>query len=196
MPPEKSMILVVDDNPNNRKALLDILKEAGFKTLSAWSGEEALRRIGQAAPDLILLDAIMPGLDGLETCRRLKAAKATQHIPIIFMAGLMDLENKNRGFEVGGDDFVSKPIEHRELIARITTHLTLHHLQKSLETQTAQLQRALNHLQTLSALLPVCAGCRQFRNDAEYEAEVTVYLDTYPEALSPTGVCPACRKTG
>lgn len=129
----KAIILVVDDNRTNLKILVDYLDEAGFKTLIATNGERAIEQAKRRPPDLILLDILMPGIDGFETCRRLKADKVTQEIPIIFMTALADVDHKVMGFEVGGVDYVTKPFQQKELLARITTHLTIRNLRRALQ---------------------------------------------------------------
>lgn len=116
-------ILLVDDTPNNLDVLVEFLQEYGFNLRVALSGESALRRIHYDAPDIILLDVLLPGMDGFETCRQIKAHPATRDIPIIFMTSLASAEDKVRGFEVGAVDYVTKPLQQAEVLARITTHL-------------------------------------------------------------------------
>ncbi|HWP20211.1 MAG TPA: response regulator transcription factor [Burkholderiaceae bacterium] len=117
------VVLIVDDVPDNLSVLHDALDEAGYTVLVATHGDAALQRATQAQPDVVLLDAVMPGMDGFEVARRLKASPATAHIPIIFMTGLTDTEHVVAAFQAGGVDYVTKPIRPREVIARLVTHL-------------------------------------------------------------------------
>lgn len=117
------IVLIVDDVPENLSVLHDALDESGYTVLVATNGESALQRARQSLPDIILLDAMMPGMDGFEVSRRLKADFSTQHIPIIFMTGLTETEHVVAAFAAGGTDYVSKPIRTGEVIARIATHL-------------------------------------------------------------------------
>jgi CheY-like chemotaxis protein len=122
--PERSdVVLIVDDVPDNLALLHDALDESGYTVLVATSGEGALERAAQARPDVVLLDAVMPGLDGFEVARRLKRDPATAHIPIVFMTGLAETEHVEAAFEAGGVDYVTKPIRPREVIARIAAHV-------------------------------------------------------------------------
>jgi formate hydrogenlyase transcriptional activator len=118
-------ILIVDDEPANVDVLEQELADAGYRTVSAASGEKALEISRQKQPDLILLDVMMGGIDGYETCRRLKAAEATRAIPVIFLTALGDSFQKVRGFGAGAVDYVTKPFDNEELLARIRTHLGL-----------------------------------------------------------------------
>lgn len=117
------VVLIVDDVPDNLSLLHDALDEAGYTVLVATHGEAALQRASQAVPDIILLDALMPGMDGFEVARRLKAQAETSHIPIVFMTGLTETEHVVSAFEVGGIDYVIKPIRPREVLARIQAHM-------------------------------------------------------------------------
>lgn len=117
------IVLIVDDVPENLSVLHDALDESGYTVLVATNGETALARARQALPDIILLDAMMPGMDGFEVSRRLKADFSTQHIPIIFMTGLTETEHVVAAFSAGGTDYVTKPIRTGEVIARIGAHL-------------------------------------------------------------------------
>ncbi|MDB5750219.1 MAG: DNA-binding response regulator [Ramlibacter sp.] len=117
------VVLIVDDVPDNLSVLHDALDESGYTVLVATSGEAALQRAAQALPDIVLLDAMMPGLDGFEVARRLKADPLTANIPIIFMTGLTDTEHLVAALEAGGVDYVTKPIKPKEVLARMTVHL-------------------------------------------------------------------------
>ena len=120
---ERGVILIVDDTPDNLALLSDALDEVGYMVLVALDGLSALSRIQRRRPDLILLDAMMPGLDGFETCQRIKADPATADIPVLFMTALTDSEHVVKGFEAGGIDYVTKPINTEEVLARVASHL-------------------------------------------------------------------------
>lgn len=120
-----SSILVVDDNPTNLKVLFDVLQDCNYKVTIAKNGENALRKAQLTQPDLILLDVLMPGIDGFETCRRLKANEQTRNIPVIFMTALSETVNKVKGLKLGAIDYITKPFDHDEVLARIQVHLDL-----------------------------------------------------------------------
>jgi DNA-binding response OmpR family regulator/DNA-binding CsgD family transcriptional regulator len=120
----RDTILVVDDTPETLGFLTDTLDGAGFTVLIATDGESALALVDQITPDLVLMDALMPGMDGFETCRRLKNEKLLSHIPVVFMTGLSETEHVVQGLAAGGVDYVTKPIIVEELLARIRVHLT------------------------------------------------------------------------
>src|SRR3982751_6892305 len=118
----RDTILVVDDTPETLGFLTDTLDLADFTVLIATDGESALRLIEQITPDLVLMDAVMPGLNGFETCRRMKRNKLMAHLPVIFMTGLSETENVLEGLAAGGVDYVTKPLVVDELLARIRVH--------------------------------------------------------------------------
>lgn len=117
------IVLIVDDVPENLSLLHDALDEAGYTVLVATNGEDALQRARKSLPDVILLDALMPGMDGFEVAKRMKADFATQHIPIIFMTGLTETEHVVAAFASGGADYVTKPIKPQEVLVRIASHM-------------------------------------------------------------------------
>ncbi|HEY9639395.1 MAG TPA: response regulator [Coleofasciculaceae cyanobacterium] len=137
----KPRILIVDDHPTNIKVLSDLLIDYGYEVLIAKDGENALQKLQRVTPDLILLDVLMPGIDGFETCRLLKASPKTEEIPVIFMTALSDAVDKIKGLTLGAVDYVTKPLQHEEVIARINVHLRLRSLTKQLEEQNAVLQQ-------------------------------------------------------
>lgn len=131
-----NMVLIVDDNLTNLRVLVDALSEEGFNVAVAKSGERALNQLEEVLPDLILLDVRMPaGIDGFETCRRIKANQRTSGIPVIFMTALSDTVDKVNGFEVGGVDYITKPFQVEEVLVRIQTHLTIRQLQQQLRQE-------------------------------------------------------------
>jgi len=144
-------ILIIDDTPANLGVALEYLSEHGFDVGVARSGEAGLECAVSAPTDLILLDVMMPGIDGFETCRRLKANAATAEIPVIFMTAQTDTEDVVNGFEAGGVDYVTKPIRIAELMARINTHLGLHIMRKQLAEHNEQLSATIARLKETQA---------------------------------------------
>lgn len=120
---DAGLVLIVDDVPDNLAMLHDALDAAGYTVLVATDGASALRRAAQAEPDIVLLDAVMPGMDGFEVARRLKAGPETAHIPIVFMTGLTDTEHVLAAFDAGGIDYVVKPLRPPEVLARMAAHM-------------------------------------------------------------------------
>ncbi|MGD1937200.1 MAG: response regulator [Cyanophyceae cyanobacterium] len=137
---ETGLVLIVDDNPTNLGVLSDVLARAGWEVSVAKSGQKALDRCQLIQPDLILLDVMMPGIDGFETCIRLKDDAHTQDIPVIFMTALSDVENKVRGLELGAVDYITKPFQQGEVLARAQTHLRLYRLQQQVKQNNIELE--------------------------------------------------------
>lgn len=133
-------VLAVDDTPGNLRVLVEALSAAGMEVLVATDGVSAIETARYSKPDLILLDVLMPGIDGYETCARLKREDSTVQIPIIFMTALCETEEKVRAFEVGAVDYITKPFEQAELLARVNTHLTISRLRQDLEKRNRELE--------------------------------------------------------
>ncbi len=124
-----NVVLIVDDNSTNLGMLSDYLSARGFKVSLATSGEQALKRVERISPDIILLDIMMPpGMDGFDVCQRLKANDTTRDIPVIFLTALSETQDKVKGFNVGAVDYITKPFQQTEVLARVTTHLTIRKL--------------------------------------------------------------------
>ncbi|SAI69370.1 two component response regulator [Bordetella ansorpii] len=123
MPAHNKLVMLVDDAPDNLKMLSDALDQAGYMVVVATDGAQALARMDFVLPDIVLLDALMPGMDGFETCRRLKAHRRAAQVPVVFMTGLTDPEDVVRGFQAGGVDYVTKPIDPSVVLARLEAHL-------------------------------------------------------------------------
>ncbi len=150
MTKQNFIIFIVDDMPANLGILDEFLSHHGFEVLIAQDGKSALAKVEKAQPHLILLDILMPELDGFETCRRFKANPITQDIPIIFMTALTDTVDKVKGFELGAVDYITKPFEQEEVLARIKTHLRISQLQQQLQIQNIQLQEKNEQLDQLT----------------------------------------------
>ena len=140
---DKAALLIVDDTPTNLEILVDFFADAGFEVYVATSGEHALTQVNEVPPDLILLDVMMPGIDGFETCRRLKACAETKDIPVIFITALSDAVDKVKGLTIGAVDYVTKPLQQEEVLARVNTHLTIRKLQRHLEESNTSLQQEI-----------------------------------------------------
>jgi diguanylate cyclase (GGDEF)-like protein len=136
---DSNNILIVDDTPENLTVLRQMLTEHGFRVRPALSGEIALKAIQADLPDIVLLDVMMPGMDGFEICRQLKSEERTRDVPVLFISALNETEDKVKGFQVGGVDFITKPFNTAEVLARVETHLSLRNMQKKIEAQNIQL---------------------------------------------------------
>jgi len=146
-------ILIVDDVSVNLQLVTAQLEARGYLALVARSGREAIQRAEFAQPDLILLDVVMPGMDGFETCRRLKQSDVTRDIPVIFMTALTETDDKVEGFRAGGVDYVTKPLNAEEVLARVDTHLTLYALRQQLAAQNQQLRQEIAAREQVQAAL-------------------------------------------
>jgi PAS domain S-box-containing protein len=142
-PTKQNLILIVDDDSTNLKVLFNFLKESDFKVLVAQDGESALEKLQEVSPDLILLDVRMPGIGGFETCRRLKALTGTKDIPVIFMTVLSETIDKVQGLSLGAVDYITKPFQQEEVLARIRLHLKIRNLTKTLEEQNVLLKQEI-----------------------------------------------------
>jgi len=138
---QKDVILLVDDVITNSSILFDFLTEAGFSVLVAQDGVRAIQKAERAQPDLILLDVMMPNMNGFDVCKHLKSQALTEEIPIIFMTALSSTEDKLKGFEVGAADYITKPIQYEEVLARVNAHLNIRRLQRQLKSRTIELEQ-------------------------------------------------------
>jgi len=148
-PSSDPQILLVDDNPTNLQVLYQTLAGSGYRLLAARSGKDAIAIAQRVIPDLILLDVMMPGMDGFETCSHLKADPRTRDSAVVFLSALTAADDKVRGLELGAVDFVNKPFQAEEVLARVRTHLTIRTLQKELRRRNEELELELQVAQEL-----------------------------------------------
>ncbi len=175
-----AMVLVVDDNPVNQKVLSGVLKSAGIAVVAVSSGLEALERAFKDKPDLVLLDVMMPDMDGYEVCRQLKRHVSTRDLPVIFLTVKAETADIVKGFESGGTDYVLKPFQSLELLARVRTHV--------------ELKRAREEIKTLRGIVPVCASCSSVRDEAGTWQSLEEYVRSHTEAEFSHGFCPPCLR--
>lgn len=186
---DSATILIVDDMPSNLGLVVGLFEDNGYRVAIAQEGEECLQRAMLVQPDLILLDVMMPGLDGFEICRRLKAQECTRDIPVIFMTALTATEHKLKGFEVGGVDYVTKPLQIREAMARVDTHLKLHASQKQLAAQNLELEKHRHEMESRVAerTSALSASNQQLRLEIAERKQVRERLALLDFALNQVG---------
>ncbi|MCD4674915.1 MAG: response regulator [Desulfobacula sp.] len=171
MSDQKSLILAVDDKPQNLQFLGKLLSDNGYEVGMAQNGQQALNFVKKNEPDLILLDIMMPDMDGYEVCEQLKQDFSARHIPIIFLTAKTDSKDIVKGFDVGGVDYVTKPFNSAELLARIKTQI---------------------EIKILRGLLPMCSKCKKIRDDKGFWKRVDSYIEENSQITFTHGICPDC----
>ncbi len=188
------VVLVIDDSPNNLAVIARHLEDNGFEVMIARDGEDGVIKAARGLPDLILLDIMMPGMDGFETCKRLKSTSDTKEIPVLFMTALDSVEDKLRGFEEGGVDYIVKPFNEHEAVARVKTHLKIRKLQRDLEEKNRRLQQAMNKIKKLEGIIPICSFCKKIRDEEGSWKQLEGYFQEHSEATFSHGLCQECAK--
>lgn len=172
---ERFSILIVDDEPRNIQILGTILKKNGYQVEFATDGRKALDWLNSKNFDLVMLDVMMPGLDGYEVCERIKANTRMMHIPVIFLTAKTETEDIVKGFEAGGTDYITKPFKAAELLARVKTHV---------------------EIKTLRGLIPICAHCKKIRDDDKgMWKQLEAYIEKHSYAHFSHGLCEECAET-
>lgn len=191
---EESVILVVEDSKVNIKILKDILKSQNYEIHTAKNGIQALAIVKKEPPDLILLDIVMPNMDGITVCELLKNSPTTKDIPVIFLTSRDNENDIVKGFEVGAVDYVTKPFNHLELLARVHTHLELKKARDNQKHLFNKLQDSLLQIKQLSGLLPICASCKKIRDNKGFWQQVEKYISDNAEVDFTHSLCPECQK--
>lgn len=195
---EKALLLIVDDNWDIIELLKCILN-ALYDTAAVGSGFEALEFVQKKRPDLILLDVVMPGMDGFEVCRKLRDIPAAKDIPVIFLTGKSDKNSVIMGFETGAVDYIVKPFNQFELLARVATHLALKNamaaekkLNREKDSLIRELRRASEEIKELRSFIPICSSCKKIRGDKGYWENLEAYFEKHSLASFSHSLCPEC----
>lgn len=197
---ERASVLIVDDERYNINLLADILK-SDYRILVAKNGEEALEvAMSDDMPDMILLDIMMPGMDGYEVCRRLKADMKTRDIPVIFVTAMTEMEDEAKGLDIGAIDYIVKPVSLPIVKARVRNHILLKQAGDRLKQINEELREAMSRIRTLEGLLPICANCKKIRQKESdpQRQESWLHLEKFiterSNARFTHGLCPECAK--
>lgn len=185
-------ILIVEDHPATRKLLENILCQE-YEVLTAENGEEALVQVKDNPDiDLILLDIIMPVMDGYETCEHLKTDETSAKIPIIFLTVMGEEGDEARGFQSGVIDYIIKPVSRLRLLARVKNQLAINHQQRLLEKKNQDLEDALQQINILQGILPICSFCKKIRDDTGDWQKIETYIQAHSSAEFSHSICPHC----
>lgn len=191
-------ILIVDDEPINLRVMTSVLK-ADYDLLTALNGYEAISQLKEHRPDLILLDVMMPELDGFEVCSIIKSDATFADIPVIFLTALDSHEGELRGLEIGGTDYLTKPVNFALLKLRVRNHIELKERNDQvreqrdlLEVQKTELEAALARVKRLEGIIPICMYCKSIRTDQDSWQQLETYLCEHTDALLSHGMCPTC----
>jgi two-component system, sensor histidine kinase ChiS len=182
-------LLVVDDDEVNREVLLNHLGVAGYDAVAVGDGAQALAALSREDFDGVLLDVMMPGLSGFQTCERIRARYAMHELPVVFLTGRAQDVDLASGFDAGGNDYLVKPVAKAELLARLELHLRLSRLSRELE---AHLGERTEEVKILGGLLPICSFCKRIRDDGGYWERLESYISQRTEALFSHSLCPEC----
>ena len=188
---DEHTLLIVDDTPENLQVLYRAF-EGDYRIFAATSGREALTIADARRPDVILLDVLMPEMDGFEVCRRLKESAALQHIPVIFVTALGQMEDESRGLRLGAADYITKPINTELVRLRVRNQLDLKDRTDALERRTRELEELLSRLKRLEGIITICMYCKRIRNEQDSWQQVESYVSDHSDASFSHGLCPGC----
>jgi sigma-B regulation protein RsbU (phosphoserine phosphatase) len=189
-------ILIADDEPVSRRLLQLTLIKWGYEVMAVNDGREAWQALQQAEPPaLAILDWIMPGLDGIEVCRRIRQMSLSLPVYIIFLTSKGSREDIVEGLQAGADDFLTKPFDTQELQARLQVGVRVVKLQAELAQRIKELEAALDQVNQLEGILPICSYCKKIRDDKDYWQQIESYIEAHSEALFTHSICPDCYQS-
>jgi len=195
MTPELTQILIAEDHSVSRNLLARNLSRFGFQVSTAENGDEAMQILEREdAPPIAILDWMMPGLDGLEVCRRVRAQSGRRYTYLILLTAKQDKSEITAGLEAGADDYVVKPFDQDELRARLKVGQRVVALERQLAERVTELESALADVRKLKRLLPICMYCKNIRDGRDYWHEIEEYIHTETGTDFSHGICPACME--
>jgi sigma-B regulation protein RsbU (phosphoserine phosphatase) len=187
-------ILIAEDDEISKKMLQTILIREGHAVVAVEDGVEALEAIQKSLPDMLVTDWMMPQLDGLELCRRVRALHLPSYVYIILLTALTEKEKITEGLNAGADDYVTKPYDRTELLARVRSGERVIQLERSLRQKNTELTEALVQVKQLKGLLPICMYCKKIRKDENYWQQIEQYLVENSDADFSHSICPECME--
>jgi len=188
-------VLIAEDDAVSRRLLEATLTKLGFEVISTEDGIEALHELSKTdAPKLAIIDWMMPNLDGLEVCRELEKRNDPEPVYVILLTARGSKEDIVTGLNSGADDYITKPFNREELLARVNVGQRIVELQCNLSQRVNELQEALNEVKHLQGMLPICSYCKKVRDDNNYWQQVEEYLSDRSEAKFSHSVCPECEE--
>ncbi|MCK5280738.1 MAG: response regulator [Cyclobacteriaceae bacterium] len=182
----------MDDVEENVEVLYSILEIQNYRIAIALNAEQTYLAVEREIPDLILLDVMLPDGNGFEVAAELLKKYQNNNIPIIFVTALAHLRDRIEGFRVGGVDYISKPYEELEVLARVKTHVELGRIRKEQEQLIVELKETLSEVSSLRGLIPICTNCKNIRDDKGYWIQVEKYMSEHSEAEFTHSICPSC----
>jgi DNA-binding response OmpR family regulator len=188
----KMKILIAEDEKISRRILEMTLTKAGYDAVAVEDGVKALESIQKEVPDMLITDWMMPELDGLELCRRIRGLDLSSYVYIILLTALTQKEKIIEGLDAGADDYITKPFERTELLARVRAGERVIRLERSLRQKNKEVSEALAQVKQLKGLLPICMFCKKIRNDENYWQKVEEYLAEHTGADFSHSICPEC----
>jgi DNA-binding response OmpR family regulator len=189
-------ILIAEDDLVSRRMLEATLIRWGYEVLVTSDGEAAWRALrDQDAPRMAILDWMMPGLDGIDVCRKVRSLPASAPPYVILLTAKGSKTDIVSGLQAGADDYIVKPFDREELQARVQAGVRILSLQASLAARVRELEEALARVKTLQGLLPICSYCKRVRNDGDYWQQVESYISDHSDARFSHGICPDCYQT-
>ncbi len=185
-------ILIAEDEKTSRMILERTLTKAGYDVVGVEDGLKALALVQKEVPDILITDWMMPDLDGLELCRRIRCLDLPGYVYIILLTALTEKERIIQGLNAGADDYITKPFDRTELLARVKAGERIVQLEKSLLQKNKELSDALAQVKQLKGLFPICMYCKKIRNDENYWQQVEEYIGEHSEADFSHSICPEC----
>jgi response regulator RpfG family c-di-GMP phosphodiesterase len=192
---ENITVMVVDDDPDVLFATARIVKNAGYPVMKASSATECQALIQEQRPDLILLDVVLPDMDGPELCQKIKSDPALKGIFVILISGMKTSSSEQAdGLDVGADGYIVRPISNNELKARVNAMVRILIAERDRDRLIVELRGALSKVKRLSGLLPICSHCKKIRDDKGYWNKIETYIHDHSEAEFSHGICQECAK--